>query len=180
MFTVAYVYALPSVSGAFDNRFNRLAFNGWELSGITSFQTGLPFTVTSNGNLQGVDAGTQYVDIVGDPYAGQTSSHWLNQAAFRRPADGSYGNEHRSELRFPGINNWDMSLSRTVSITERVNLKFRADSFNVFNHPQIWTVNSSFSSGNPGGSLATTDASFGEPTAYRDARIFQLSMKLAF
>ena len=180
MLTITYAYDFPSVSGALDNRLDRAAFNGWELSGVASFQSGLPFTVTSNGSLQSVDAGTQYVNIVGNPYAGQTSHQWLNQAAFQRPADGSYGNEHRDTLRFPGINNWDMSLSRTVAIGEKVKLNFRADAFNVFNHPQVWTVNSGFSSGTPGGSLATTDASFGQPTAYRDPRVMQFSMKMSF
>lgn len=180
MLTATYAYDFPSVSGALDNRFDRAAFDGWELSGVSSFQSGLPFTVTSNGSLQGLDSGTQYVNIVGNPYAGHTSFQWLNQAAFQRPADGSYGNEHRDTLRLPGIDNWDMTLSRTVAIREKARLTFRADAFNVFNHPQVWTVNSSFSSGTPGGTLAGTDASFGQPTAYRDPRVMQFSMKMSF
>ena len=180
MLTATYAYDFPSVSGALDNPLARAAFNGWEYSGVASFQTGLPFTVTSNGSLQSIDAGTQYVNIVSNPYAGHTAHQWLNQAAFQRPADGTYGNEHRSTLRYPGINNWDMSLSRTVAIGERVKWNFRVDSFNVFNHPQVWTVNGGFSSGTPGGSLATTDASFGQPTAYRDPRVMQFSTKVSF
>jgi len=178
--TIDYAYEFPKVRGSLNNPFGRAVLNGWQITGVTSFQTGLPFSVTSNGSLMGLDAGTQFPDVVGNPYAGQTSTQWLNPAAFARPADGSYGNLHRDALRLPGINNWDASLSRRIPISERVRLLFRADVFNVMNHPQIWTINTGFSADNPGARISTSNRTFGQPTSYRDPRIFQFSGKLTF
>src|SRR6185295_3843102 len=60
--SIDYVYQIPNAKGMFDNRFGRALMNGWEISGITHYQSGFPFSITGNGNLQGIDAGTQFVD----------------------------------------------------------------------------------------------------------------------
>src|SRR5262245_1746201 len=68
--TVDYVYQLANVKGAFDNMVGRALLNGWQISGITHYQSGFPITVASYGDLKGIDAGIQTVNVVGDPYAG--------------------------------------------------------------------------------------------------------------
>ena len=56
--TLDFVYMLPKVKGSLDQPILRQAFNGWELSGMIRSQSGMPLTITSNGNLMGVNAGT--------------------------------------------------------------------------------------------------------------------------
>ena len=64
VFSTDWVYAFPRVT---DNRALGVLVNGWELTSILSVHSGMPFSVYSNGNLNGYQAGTQYVDVVGDP-----------------------------------------------------------------------------------------------------------------
>ena len=66
----------------------------------------MPFSIYSNGNLNGYNAGTQYVDVVGNPYAGQNSAHWINPAAFQEPADGTYGTVAVMPSACPGSKIW--------------------------------------------------------------------------
>jgi hypothetical protein len=175
-----YVYELPHVKGALNNPFGRAVFNGWQLSGIFTLESGTPFTVSSNGSTMGIDAGSQRPNVIGDPYAGQSNTQWINPLAFSRPLDGQYGNLHRDALRMPGISNFDVSVSRTVAIKESMRVHFRADVFNIFNHPQIWGINTGFTGDNPGGTISASNKTLGTPTSYRDPRVFQFSAKFQF
>lgn len=180
-FSVDYIYELPRVSGMLDNRAGRALLNGWQLSGITRAQTGFPINVVSNGNLFGLDAGVQYANLIGDPYAGQTKERWLNPAAFARPADGQRGNLHRNALRGPGFSNWDVSLSKFIRFTETVNVKLGMDVFNVFNNPQVWAINTGFSGDNPGSGISSANVNtFGTISAYREPRIMQFGFRFEF
>ena len=180
VFTADFLYTFPKMPGSWDRPILRQALNGWELSGLVRSQSGQPFSVTSNGSLQGVDAGTQYVDVVGDPYAGQSKHRWINPDAFRRPLDGEYGNFHRNALRMPGVRNMDATLLKNFDIREGTKLTFRCEMFNVFNHPQIWGLNTTFNADNPGGPISSTTRNFGAPSSFREARIVQLALRLAF
>jgi hypothetical protein len=175
-----YVWELPGARGILNNRIGRAVFNGWQISGITQFATGRPFNVSSNGSTMGVDAGGQMPDVVGDPFAGRTKTQWINPAAFARPADGQYGSLHRNAMRLPGMNNFDVVLSRVLPITERVRMTVRGECFNAFNHPQIWGINTSFTADRQGAGISATNRLFGQPTSYRDPRIFQFGAKLSF
>jgi hypothetical protein len=178
VFTVDFVYLLPTISTG--NVLAKQAINGWELSGMFRSQSGMPINITSNGNLFGVNAGSQYPNLVGDPYSGQNSFQWLNQAAFARPADGSYGNLGRNALRMPGIRNMDANLVKNFHITETVKVQFRCEVFNLFNHPQVWGLNNGFSGDNPGSGISTTASNFGQASSYRDARTLQLALRFSF
>ncbi len=180
VFTVDWVYDLPKVHGKLDNGFGRTVLNGWQFNGLLRSQSGTPFTVTSNGSTMGVDAGPQYVNLIGDPYAGQNSGQWINPAAFARPLDGQYGNLHRNALRLPHITNVDASLFKNFAIRENMRLTFRAESFNLFNHTQIWGINTGFVGDNPGSLISATDKNLGQPNAFRDARILQLALRFSF
>jgi len=154
--------------------------NGWQFSGITRFVSGRPMDVSSNGNLQCIDCGGLRPDMIGDPMAGSTKWRYLNTAAFQRPMDGQYGTLRRNTLRLPGINNFDLTLSKTVRITEKVGFMIRAEAYNAFNHPQIWGINTSFTADNQGGLLSANNTNFGKPTSWRDARVLQFGFKLTF
>ncbi len=140
-----------------------------------------PVSIFSNGDLKGIDAVSLFADLIGDPYAGQTKSRWLNPAAFARPQDGRYGSLHRHTLRGPGYSNWDASLFKIIKIKEEANLKVGMDVFNLFNHPQVWGINTSFSGDNPGSGISNSSRStFGTISSYRDPRILQFGFKLEF
>jgi hypothetical protein len=75
-------------------------------------------------------------DLVGNqPIEGRkTVEQWFNTTAFAEPAPGFFGNAGRNIIREPGIHKWDMSFFKNNRITESVNLQFRAEFFNIFNH----------------------------------------------
>jgi len=79
-------------------------------------------------------------------------------AAFRAPANFTYGNSAYNLLRGPGYQNWDMSLSKTTKF-DRVNLQLRADAFNVFNHPNFGTPSATITNANVGTVTSQSGAS---------------------
>jgi hypothetical protein len=179
--TVDYIYQLPNVKGALDNMVGRALLNGWQLSGITHYQSGFPLSVQSNGDLKGIDAGTQYVNLVGDPYAGLSNGRFLNGQAFQRPPDGQYGSLGRNALRGPGYGNWDFSMAKNIKIRESMNMKIDCDVFNLFNHPEIWSIQNGWGADNPGGGInSSTAGTFGTITSYRPARVLQFGFKFTF
>ena len=178
--TVDFVYMLPKVKGSLDSPALRQIFNGWELSGMIRSQSGMPITINSNGNLFGANLGSQYANLSGNAYAGQNAFQWLNPAAFTRPADGQWGTLGRDALRLPPVRNVDASLMKNFIFTESVKLTFRCEVFNLFNHPQVWGINTGFSGDNPGSGISASDANFGQASSWRDARTLQLALRFAF
>lgn len=84
----------------------------------------------------------------------------------------TFGTLGRNAIRGPRINNWDLSLIKRTSITERAKIEFRAEFFNAFNHVQFL---------NPSGSSANgRTTKFAQITQNRDQRIGQLALKLIF
>ena len=75
----------------------------------------------------GVNDGSQYPNLIGNPYAGNNAFQWLNPAAFARPADGQYGDLGRNALHLPGIRNVDASLMKNFNFTESAKLTFRCE-----------------------------------------------------
>lgn len=177
VFETNWVYDLPKFT---QNRLLGALVNGWELTAILSAHSGMPFSVTSNGDLQGVNLGSQYANLVGDPYAGRNRSQLLNPAAFTRPADGTWGNTTRNQFRLPWIQNLDSSLIRNFNFTENVKVQFRGEVFNVLNHPEIWSGNFGFSADTPGAGLSSKNATFGEVNSWRDPREIQLALRFQF
>lgn len=150
-FVWTFTYELPK----FTERWRRLT-QGWQLNGILTLRSGQPFHV----NLSFIDdyngSGEFFdrPDLVGDPYAGtRTPDRFLNLSAFAVPCrldpagDGSaasclpgtqhFGSLGRNALLGPDYRNFDFSIFKTTDITERVKLQFRAEFFNIFNHPNF-------------------------------------------
>src|SRR5262249_44176334 len=97
---------------------------------------------------------------------------WFNTAAFAQPAAFSFGSEPRTDpvLRAAGINNFDFTIVKHTSITERARLEFRTEFFNLFNRVQF---------ADPGTSLGS--AQFGIVTsALNLPRLVQLGLRLSF
>jgi hypothetical protein len=150
------------------------------VTGIFRAQSGMPFSVNSNGNLYGWNDGSQYVNVAGDPYAGANSAQWLNTAAFIRPADGTYGTSGRDAFRLPAVQNLDASLIKNFNFTESMKLVYRFEVFNVLNHPEVWGINTSFSGDNAGSHLSSTNNTFGQVNAWRDPRVIQMALRFQF
>jgi hypothetical protein len=170
-----YSYLLPFGRGqAFlsgsSNLVNKIV-SGWQISGITDIQTGQPFSVTytASGTTGLVSGRADRVPGVPLYPTTKTKAQWFNPAAFQAPqcynANGTgpctgtnaiytpggpttyalYGNSGYDMLRGPRFQNWDMNLQKNILFKERYNVQLRADSFNVFNHPNLGTPNSAIS-----------------------------------
>lgn len=196
-FAANYIYDLPSV---FKHGVAHSLFDGWQISGLTRFQTGAPFGVgfsipnIANQNLTGSYTEGARIQLVGNPLTGTSDSPYsrLNAAAYAPPQPGTIGlGAGVNYLTAPGINNTDLSLQKTFKFTERKWLELRADTFNVFNHTQFGGINSTVNfSGlvNPtvtnlflkaDGSINNLNG-FGTVNGARDPRIMQLAMRFVF
>ena len=120
--------------------------SGWSVSGIQSLQTGFPFTPvlgfnpSNDGDSRNPVRPSWNPAFTGDLIPGYPSQYF-NPAAFIVPAAGTYGNVGRNTLIGPGVANLDASVLKTTAISERINLQFRAEFFNLLNHANFGTPN---------------------------------------
>jgi hypothetical protein len=124
---------------------NRLIGN-WQISGIQTLQTGLPFTAQLGYNPSNDGDSRNPVrphlnPSFGGPVIIVSPTEYFNPNAFEPPLTGTYGNARRNSLQGPGLIGTDISLTKRFLLTERVNLQFRADLFNLFNHANFNTPN---------------------------------------
>ncbi len=163
---LSYVYELPlfrQTSG-----FLKHILGGWQVSGISRFESGTPFSITVSGDRAGVGTGGQRPDLTGPIKREKTQLRWFS-GSFAVPVLGTFGSLGRNVVRGPGINNWDVSFSKRTAMGENISLQFRAEFFNLFNHTQ-WA----------GVSTVVGAANFGQITSARDPRITQLALRLIF
>jgi hypothetical protein len=129
-----------------------LVAGGWRLSGIHTFESGLPFTPSvQNAPLLNANFGAR-ADLVGDPYVSDPSAAmWFNPAAYSQPQTPyRNGNAGRNSLRGPSFYNSDVSLAKNLLSSEKRSLEVRADVFNVFNHPNLGLPNGQIDTSNAG------------------------------
>jgi hypothetical protein len=132
-------------------------------------QSGFPLTVTLPNDNQGTGGGLERANVVASAGGPQTLSEWFNTAAFTTPTIGTFGNEGNGVIRGPGTINWDMGMSKIFSIRENINLRFRGEFFNVFNHASFDSVDTGLG-----------DLSYGRVTGALSPRLVQLSLVLSF
>jgi hypothetical protein len=101
-----------------------------------------------------------------------TQTLWFDPCAFSRPAPGTYGNLGRNTLTGPGLFNTDASLAKTFKPTERINVQFRAEVFNLFNQAHLYLPSNSVFGGSAG--------FIGRLVATPGGRLLQLGAKLVF
>ena len=165
-----WVYQLP-VGNVHAQKFVKRMIGGWELDGIATLQTGLPFTVTLS---QGVNNGApSWPDrVCSGKLSNPDPARWFDAGCFVAPPPNTYGNSARGVLFGPPLTDFDVSFVKNTPIHERFLLQFRADSFNLFNTPSF--------------SVGSINAAAGSPTAGAitgtnvDNREFQLALKLTF
>src|SRR5262249_51479041 len=139
-FVASGLYQLPL--GKSSGAPGRLA-RGWQLSGIFSAQTGQPFTVTSSTDPTGT-ATTARPNRLRDgslPSDQRSINRWFDLTAFAPTGCICFGDSGRNILRGPGLMSLDFGVSRTFSIAERYRIEFRAESFNLMNHPNFGIPN---------------------------------------
>jgi hypothetical protein len=116
---------------------NRLV-EGWQLSGIESYRTGVPISVGigyDRALLSNNFASVRPDVIAGcDETANQSRQHWINASCFTLPATGTVGNLGKNTVTGPGYTAMDFALSKDTRVLERVNVQFRAEIFNILNH----------------------------------------------
>jgi len=189
VFVANYVYQLPKVGtklvgGSTSGIPVRAVLDNWQISGITSFQTGSPYSIglgTTDGHeISGSTEGSR-VTIIGDPKldkSERTFYRWFNTGAFALTPVGSFGSGSQRYLYNPGINNWDIAVSKRVPLHgETRYVQFRTEMFNTWNHTQYSGVNTG-TNFDPTGKQ--TNAMFGQVTGARGPRLIQLSLKLYF
>jgi hypothetical protein len=167
------VYELPFGRGrahfANANRVADFILGGWQLSGINSFMSGAPLTVTVPGATLGNSWDTR-ANLVGDPSSSSAgSSRWFNTDAFSAPPLYAFGNSGIGIIDGPGTHILDIGLMKSFHVTESKYFQFRWEAFNALNH-----VNRE----DPGTTLGTED--FGRITSAGSARTMQLGLKFLF
>jgi hypothetical protein len=192
-FVTSFVYNLPIgrgkriASGA--NRAEELLVGGWEVTGITTFQTGFPFGVTSSdiGGVQGTVAPRPNKVAGCNPHSGLTAKFQrLNMSCFAQQLPGTFGDTTRNFLRQPGINNFDVGFAKNFHFTEWLNFKLAVDTFNTFNHHQYAGDVGGLVVGGSGGnqvidaSVNSNASTAGKITGASSPRIIQLGGKITF
>jgi len=175
---------------------------GWQVSDLTGFQSGQPFSIVNTQNADNAGTGNtvsnnggslvvastgsvqSYPDIVGPIHgkvairhpAGVQGPRLFNSDAFAAPRGLTYGNAGRNVLSFPHRTNFDMGLFKTFAVHEAMHFEFRAEAFNVFNHTQFSQLDNSACYGADNCSAST----FLTATAAHNPRILQLAGKFVF
>ncbi|MCU1236553.1 MAG: hypothetical protein JWP63_4520 [Candidatus Solibacter sp.] len=181
---INWVYDLPRVSRLWNNSVTRQLFDRWQLTGIASFISGAPQSVsltTSDGaDISGSPTETPRVDIVGNPVIDRGSRgqySFFNPNAFARPAAGALGNAGKYSFRGPGINNWDAGLYKNVVLKERYRFQLRGEAYNIFNHTQFDGLDTTARFDAGGRELNTR---LGQAISARNPRRLQLALKFLF
>ena len=193
-FVASSVYQLPFFADA--NGMEKAALGGWEASGVVILQSGTPFSVfdPAGGSAYALASPSSTATFVPGFGCSNAVSHgsttqrlgnWVNAAAYEpdpaatlsdgTPSDGTlYGNTPRNCIIGPNQKNVDFTLGKIFKITEGQSLRFRADFFNLFNHPSFQNPSAPAVGSTPGSGLAAITSTVGTP------RLIQFSLKYAF
>ena len=180
---LSYIIDAPRLSRIWNRKLVRLVFDRWQVSGMTTFVSGAPlgvsYTQTGTTDVTGSPTQGARVVLIADPRLSKgerTFGRNFNTDAFAPPQIGTIGNSAKDLFRGPGINNWDMSLFKTFTLSgERLRLQVRAETYNTFNHTQFSSLDTSAQFDATGRQL---NARFGEFTAARQPRRMQLALRL--
>ena len=180
-FVVSYIYQLPIGRGRMIGgnmpKWEDNVIGGWQVNGITTVQGGTPLRVTASNTLSTFDfqdlwANTNFQNPFYPGPVKNRLSKYFNTADFSQPPAFTLGNgpAYYNHLRSPGLDSTDFSTFKEFNAVERLKVQFRAEAFNVLNHP-------SFSSPN----TTVTSSSFGQITSQANSpRQLQFGLKLLF
>lgn len=170
--TLSYVYELPFGAG---RRFLNTrgivneVIGGWQLSGVTTFRSGFPFTVTYPGDVANVGLGTRPNRVCSGRMSNRSIHDWFNLSCFVAPPRYTFGDTKRGTLFGPGYKDWDMGLMKRFQTFRDQYLTFRAEFYNIFNNVNF---------GQPNATISTPGA--GQITSAGPARIGQFGLDYHF
>ncbi len=142
-FTLAHTVILPFGKGrkylSNVTGLARALTDGWQFNGITTVESGLPFSPTLSNNASLNSDMSLRPNIIGNPMAGisQSRNQWFNPAAYAVPAAYAFGNAARDSLRGPNLFDAGLSLTKNFALTERMNLQFRWEVYNALNRTNM-------------------------------------------
>ena len=144
--------------------------HGWEVNSGFTFHGGTPYTVIASQNVSGNgDNADRAIQVIANPLAGVSHSivngsvQWFNPSAFVDPPSGKYSPTRRGQNSNPGYEAVDVAAIKTTALTERVNLQFKANIYNIFNHTNLAPVG--MPSTGEGGTIGSTIGPYlGNPT----------------
>jgi hypothetical protein len=142
--TLSYTWELPFGKGkALLNHGGALDWilGQWQTNGILTVQSGLPFSPVLQSSTTNTGTGSRPNVSGVQPKDPHTLQQWFDPTAYSVPAQYTYGNLGRDTLYGPGRTNWDMSLFKNFVIREQTRFEFRAEAFNILNHPQFGLPN---------------------------------------
>ncbi|HTZ48216.1 MAG TPA: carboxypeptidase regulatory-like domain-containing protein [Verrucomicrobiae bacterium] len=182
-FFTNFVYDIPLLKNS-PNHLLKTTLGGWEVSGIVTAQSGAPLNIGVTGsNVCSLIPGSPATscnnrpDLTGPLSNPHTPNEWFDTAAFAQPAAGTWGNTPHNYVRGPGLQNWNISLFKNFLFNEErgTNLQFRAEFFNIWNHPNF------IGNAALGGISTNLGANnFGQVTGAYDPREIQLALKFMF
>lgn len=180
-FVLSYLYQLPFGRGrrwaSNASKWEDYLIGGWQLNGITTLQGGQPLQILGTNSLSTYNFAKLYANtnFQNAAYHGPTKNRltqYFNTADFSQPAAFTLGNgpAYYSNLRSPGVDNTDFSIFKELKPIEKVTLQIRAEAFNIANHPQFGSPNTT-----------VTSTSFGTITSQSNSpRQVQFGGKLIF
>ena len=150
-----------------------LLLGGWQISGIVTFQSGIPLALTQLTNFNAFAGfGTQRPNRIKDPELSPSErsvSKWFDTSAFTVAPQFTIGNSSRNPVRGPAYRNADFAVIKRTQVSETVNVEFRTEVFNLTNTPPLAAPN-----------VVLGNAAFGTITAAGDPRVIQFGLKLNF
>ncbi len=174
---VDFIYDIPLLRHS-ENKLVKSVVAGWEVSGIITAESGLPFNVNLSGSQGGNGVGgnnrpdlTGSIDYQHQVLAGAQQIQYFNPAAFTAPAVGTWGTFPHNGITGPGRDNWNLSLFKSFLLSESRGSRFelRIETFNTWNHTQFQNTDNTVG-----------DSRFGQFTSAFDPRIMQLGGKIYF
>ena len=179
---ISYSWSLPSFRGK--QPVLKAVLDNWQVSGITTFQSGAPLgismTTTDNADIAGGGDGVRAV-VLGNaviPRGDRSLTRFFDTSVFARPAVGTWGNAPKDVIRGPGQNNWDLAVVKKIPLaSEKRFLQLRGEFYNAFNHTQYNSVDTT-AQFNPAGQQV--NARFGQLIAANAARVIQIALRVSF
>lgn len=175
---MSFIAELPFGKGKkIGNRWNgttNAVLGGWQVSSVITTKAGLPLGIDAETNNTNSFGGGQRPNISGDltlPQNVDPVKEWFNTSAFSQPAPFTFGNAPRflTNPRGPGLNSWDIGISKMFQPIEHLRIQFRSEFFNAFNHANFYLPNTTFG-----------DPAFGSLNQTLPARDIQFALKLLF
>lgn len=199
IFTINYIWDMPALSRLWENGFVKAVFDGWQISGTTSYASGKPKVFGSGTGLNWTFAGTAGATNITDFTGGSINArpnvvcdpnrrtylkdptgtqYLIDTSCFVKPAvAGEIGNLGRNSIRLPASFNTDLAFFKKIPLGERHHLQFRWETYNLFNRVNFRDIDGAMTFDATG---KQTNSRFGAPISARSPRVMQGSLRINF